>query len=148
MKKRINFEDNIFSLNARIRLIGDLLVLDTDPELYLGKILDDVGFIDRTLAALLQNLRENQQAFDREEQFQNLAETEEQFLAVLETLTTGGGSISAQQYPIISEKTGLVRNRVLERQKAIAELLPETSAAPLEPVVSSDELSELLKDLD
>jgi hypothetical protein len=147
MNKRINFEDNIFSLNTRIRMIRDLLVLDTEPDLYLEKILDDVEFIDKTLEVLLNNLRENQQIFDREEQFQNLAETEGQFLEALDSLTQGGGSISARQYPVIGQKTGPIRDRVLERRKTIAELTPETSSAPLEPVVSPDELNELLRDL-
>jgi hypothetical protein len=50
MHKHINFEDNIFVLNTRIRMIRDSLILDTDPELFLEKTVDDTNFIDLTLA--------------------------------------------------------------------------------------------------
>ncbi|MDR0554127.1 MAG: hypothetical protein LBG76_04940 [Treponema sp.] len=147
MQKRINFEDNIFSLNTRLRMLRDILLLDIDADLFLAKILDDVEFIDHALGAILNSLKENSHLFDREEQFQNLAETEEHFLDVLRTLSQGTGNVSSLKFPPIEERIAQVRNRILERRKLINEIAPESSENVMEPLVSPDELTELLRDL-
>jgi hypothetical protein len=147
MNKRINFEDNIFILNTRIRMIRDLLILETDPDLFLEKTMDDLGFIDLTLAFLLGNLLENERLIERDEQFHNLSETERQFSEVLSEILEGAGSISAVQFPVIRDKTLVLRNNSLERRKNIEGAVSRGNK-PSEPVVSSDELNELLKGLE
>ncbi|MDR1285981.1 MAG: hypothetical protein LBK08_00075, partial [Treponema sp.] len=89
MNKRINFEDSIFIINTRIRIIRDMLLLDTDPDLFLEKALEDVSFIDKTLAILLDQLLDNSRFIERTEQFHNLAETERIFADVLSGLING-----------------------------------------------------------
>lgn len=148
MHKRINFEDNIFVLNTRIRMVRDLLILDTDPELFLEKTMDDAHFIDLTLAFLLGNLLENERLIERDEQFHNLSETEQQFSEVLSEILEGAGSISVGQFPVIRDKTAVLRNNSQERRKNIEHSLSRGNKPSLEPVVSSDELSELLKGLE
>lgn len=148
MNKRFNFEDNNFILNMRIRMLRDMLILDTDPDLFMEKILDDVVFIDQTLAALLNNLAENHYLIEREEVFYHLIETERQFSELLAEMSGGSPSISAEEFPAIREKTGVFRQNSLERRKTI-----ENSVAAVEEttpdtmVVSPSELSELLRDL-
>jgi hypothetical protein len=148
MHKRINFEDNIFVLNTRIRMIRDLLILDTDPELFLEKTMDDAHFIDLTLAFLLGNLLENERLIERDEQLHNLSETEQQFSEALSEILEGVGSISAVQFPVIRDKTTVLRNNSQERRKNIEHSLSRENKPSSEPVVSSDELSELLKGLE
>jgi hypothetical protein len=148
MNKRINFEDNIFVLNTRIRMIRDLLILDTDPELFLEKTMEDMGFIDATLAFLLESLLKNERLIERDEQFYNLSETERQFSGVLSEILEGAGSISAVQFPVIRDKTAVLRNNSLERQKNIENSVSQGNKSSSEPVVSSDELSALLKGLE
>jgi hypothetical protein len=147
MNKHINYEDNIFILNIRIRMIRNLLILDSEPDFFLGKTLDDVDFIDGTLTALLENLLKHKQLIELEEHFHTLSETENRFSEVLAELHRGGGTISAQRFPVIGEKIETLRNRSLERQKTIAGFLAQTDSLNSETVVSSVELRELLKDL-
>ena len=56
MNKRVNFEDSLFILMMRIRMIRDSITLDADPELFLEKILDDIYFTEHTLRVLLDYL--------------------------------------------------------------------------------------------
>jgi hypothetical protein len=148
MEKPINFEDNIFILNTRIRMIRDLLILDAEPDLFLEKTLEDIDFIDHTLSLLLDRLFKSERFIEREEQFHNLSETEGQFAEVLAEIVRGEGAVSAAVRPPIQERIALIRSHSLERRKTITESFTQTGGAALESVVSSDELQELLKTMD
>jgi hypothetical protein len=145
MNKRINFEDNIFILARRIRIIQDLLALDGDPELFLEKTIEDVDFIDATLEILLDNLAKNNRLIERETQYENLSDMEWQFSRVLNELLDGSGNISAANFPMIREKIGIMKKHSLDRNKTIENFQLQMNKAPIESVVSSDELNELLK---
>ncbi|MDR0386499.1 MAG: hypothetical protein LBH57_00545 [Treponema sp.] len=148
MNKRINFEDSIFIINTRIRIIRDMLLLDADPDLFLEKTLDDVNFIDKTLAILLDQLSDNKRFIERTEQFHNLAETERIFAEVLSGLISGNGAISSGRFPSIRDRLTLLWNHAQERRKVIDNTAcSETGGISADPVVSSDELNELLQDL-
>ncbi|MDR1373706.1 MAG: hypothetical protein LBJ24_01905 [Treponema sp.] len=146
MNKHINFEDNIFVLNIRIRVIADSLILDTDPELFLEKTMDDADFININLGILLGSLIENERLIERDEQFHNLFETERQFAEILSELEFGQGSISGSRFPVICDRIAQIRENTIQRRKTIEDFISKTSKTPIDPmVVSSDELSELLK---
>jgi hypothetical protein len=148
MNKRINFEDNIFILNTRIRAIRDLLLLDADPDFFLEKTLDDLEFIDNTLSILLDNLTGNKKYIEREEQFHNLLETERFLSEVLQAIFSGDGTISVNKFPVIRERITLIWDHSLDRRRIIESLSFEDSeVTSVEPLVSHDELSELLKDM-
>ena len=144
MNKHTNFEDNIFVLNIQIRMIQDLLILDTDPELFLNKTMDDLDFINSTLNTLLSNLKENFRLIERDKQFYNLTETERQFCEVLNELENGDGNISAVQYPDLRERIGSLSDSSQNRQSSIKELIVNAKGLVTEPVVGYDELNELL----
>jgi hypothetical protein len=146
MNKRINFEDNIFILNVRIRMIRNILVLDTDPDLFLEKTMEDIDFIDHTLGALLNNLSENKRLLERDMEFDNLADLEWQFSQILAEFLTSSGNISAAQFPMLKGKIAMLRKNSQDRKTAIDAARSPGEQAKHEPVVSSLELSELLKD--
>jgi predicted transcriptional regulator len=146
MVKHTNFEDNIFLLSIRLRMLRDMLLLDADPELFLEMTLDDIDFIDRTLTILLKNLMENKRLIERDEQLYNLSNTEHQFVEILSGFSTGTGTISGVKFPLINEKIGALQKQSLSRQKTIADSITEFNKDSDNTVVSSDELMELLKD--
>jgi hypothetical protein len=146
MNRQINFEDTIFILNTRIRMIRDMLILDANPDFFLDKTLSDLDFIDAALGSLLRELVENTRLIDRNGQLRNLHETERQFLGVLRDLANGSGAMSAAVYPMFQGKLARIRERSLEGQKTIEQNFSDDKAPSSEPVVSSDELSELLRD--
>jgi hypothetical protein len=146
MVKYINFEDNIFLITMRIRMLRDLLILDADPDLFLAATLQDVDFIDQSLETLLGSLVENNRLIDRDEQLHNLDEAECQFERVLSEMADGQGSISAEKFPVIREKVLLQREQSLARRKTIEASRDDPDKPSEGPVVSSDEMNELLKD--
>jgi uncharacterized iron-regulated protein len=146
MNKRINFEDNIFILNGQIRMIRNLLILDADPDLFLEKTIEDIDFVNKTMDALLENLIENKRLLERDAAFDNLADLEWQFTRILSDFLDSPGNISAAQFPILKGKIAMLRKRSQERQRAMENSRNQADPLLSEPVVSSLELSELLKD--
>jgi hypothetical protein len=147
MNKRINFGDNIYALLSRIRMMRDLMALDTDPNLFLEKTLDDLEFIDNALKILLSELLENQYLIDRDEFLSHISELEWQFSRILSDFLNSEGSISVQSFPSIRDRIMLLKTRSLERWKTMENAGSTVGKLPEESVVSSNEISELLKGL-
>jgi len=145
MNKRINFEDSLFILMMRIRTIHDIIILDADPELFLEKVLDDICFTDDTLRILLGYLEENTKLYEREDLLEHYIETEWQFSQALTELISHEGNISIQEIPQEKEKLQVFRKNSLDRQRAAENLNPGSHHIPGSPIVSSDEITELLK---
>ncbi|MDR1566687.1 MAG: hypothetical protein LBS48_05330 [Treponema sp.] len=146
MNKRINFEDNIYATLGRIRMIRDLLALEADPELFLDKTLEDIDFIDSTLRILLSGLLENQYLIEREELLSHISELEWQFSQILGNFLNTQGNIAAQE-PSLRDRIAILRTRSLERRRTAENAGAAAGSIPEEPVVSSDEISELLRGL-
>ena len=147
MNKRVNFEDNTFILMMRIRMIRDTITLDADPELFLEKTLDDIYFTENTLRILLEYLQDNNYLIEREEYLENFSELEWQFSQVLRELLEHNGNFSIQGIASIREKLNACRNNSLQRRKTADNLSPAAATPTNSPIVSSDELTQLLKAL-
>ena len=145
MHKQVKFEDNIFILEIRIRIIRDIITLDADPELFLEKTLDDISFTDQTLRILLGYLQENNRLIERDELLEQLSGAEWHFSEVLQALLDHEGNISVREIPAMREKLLVLKNGSLDRRKAIDNLSPAGDNPGTAPIVSSDELTELLK---
>ena len=145
MNKRVNFEDNIFILLMRIRMIRDTITLDAEPELFLEKTLDDICFTDHSLRIFLDYLMENSRLIEREELLDQFCEVEKHFSQALQEFLIHEGSLSIQEIGTIKEKLAVLRNSSLERRKTAENLGSLESTSAGSPIVSSDELTELLK---
>ena len=147
MDKCVNFEDSLFILMMRIRMIRDTLTLDAVSELFLEKTLDDIFFTDQILGVLLGNLEENYHLIERAEILEHFSELEWQFNRLLQSLLAHDGGISIREIPAAKEKILACRNNSLQRQAAAEKLSPAENSQPHSPIVSSDEINELLKAL-
>jgi hypothetical protein len=145
MTKHINFEDNLFILNVRIRMLHDTLTLGVDPELFLGKTMEDLEFINTILEALLKNLIENIKLIERADEFNNLSDLDWQFDQLLTGFYNDRDGVFAVQYPGMREKLLLLKDKSAARRKLIDSSLVSGTRKAADPMVSSDELSELLK---
>ena len=150
MQKRINFEDNLFILNVRIRMIRDMLRLDPDSGLFLEQTLLDLHFIDTALDALMSSLIENTKLMDRETVFDSIADIEWQYGQLLTEFAGAASPFAAGQFPEISGRLLPLRDNSAARKKTIDEA--GEPGEPWEqtwagPVVSSLELNELLHNL-
>jgi hypothetical protein len=143
MDKRINFEDTLFLLNLRLRMLYDMLNLDADPDVFLTITLEDLEFIDAALTLLLNELLGNERLIERDDQLFNVEELEDDMEKLYDRVLNGDDAISA--IPMFKEQIETMRERSKERLKRIAEVKPVSQFTD-STVVSSDELQELLKD--
>ena len=139
MDKQINFEDNIFILNVRIRMLLDLMCLDVDPGLYTEKTLEDIRFIDQVLTSLLQYFTENRMFLDREDELDKVIDLEFRFDQLL--------TAAARTFPVLNDQILVLRNSGAKRRQSIDDTRSPAEHSLSEPLVSSHELNELLRKL-
>ncbi len=147
MNKRINFEDTVFILNIRIRMIRDLLQLDTDTSLFLRQTMADIEFINSSLDMLAEKFLANIKFLDRETEADTITDGEWQFNQLLNEISNNSSPFSPTHFPetlVLIEK---FRKESAKRQKQIEESYVPSSSPVHEPVVSSAELNGLLGSL-
>ena len=145
MNKRINFEDDIFIIMMRIRMIRDTISLNADPELFLEKTLDDICHVDQILRLLLGNLERNPRLIEREELLEQFSDAEEQFNQILTEMLDNSGNFSIRGLTSLVEKVTAFRANSIERRKTAEILHPSEDSISSSIYVSSDEITELLK---
>ncbi|MDR2434318.1 MAG: hypothetical protein LBD47_07100 [Treponema sp.] len=146
MTKHINFEDNLFILNVRIRMIHDLLRLDPDPGLFLERTMDDLEFIDKALESLMGSLNDNIRLFGWDIAFNHLSDIEWQFSRLLIEFARDSSPLSPDKFPQIQERFVRITDSEAVRRKAIEGTAVPAGQSRAEPVVSPAEMSELLKE--
>ena len=134
----VSFEDTIFILNMRIKMLRDILRLNPPPELFLGKCLNELEFIDWVLSCLSGR-------YKGITEFDYISDTEWQFSQLLTEFTIESSPFSPSVFPETGEKIALLRNNSNARRKAFNESDMPAEMAKAEPVVSSAELSSLLE---
>ena len=138
-----NFEDTIFILNMRIRMIRDTLRLNPPPELFLEKSLDDLAFIDNVLEALVRTFLENGNHYGNGES-DYISDTEWQFIQLLTEFSLESSPFSAGIFPETLEKIAVLRRASDVRRKAVEGSGLPSEIAQAEPVVTSAEMNGLL----
>lgn len=145
MDTYINFEDATFILNMRIRMIRDILRLDPAPEIFLDKTLDDLEFIDKTLGILVGKLIENQRQFGQRGEYDLVSDLEWQFSQLLVEISGGSSPFSVSRFPEIEKRIVFLKSSSATREKLLNESGLGDRQIHDEPMVSSAELSELLR---
>jgi hypothetical protein len=144
MNKRINFEDTIFILNVRIRMIRDFIRLDTDSNLFYRQTMGDLEFISSVLDILIGKFLENLKFLDREVEADNILDVEWQFSQIINEISGNSSPFSPTLYPEMPAIIARLRTDSLNRKKQIDESYVPTENAIAEPVVSNAELNGLL----
>jgi len=144
MNKRINFEDTLFILNVRIRMLRDMMQLDVDADLFYRQSMGDIEFINQCLDALAEKFVANIKFLDRETEADNILDAEWQFGQLLNEMTSNSCPFTAQLFPDMPALIGKLRADSVKRKKLIEEsYVPAENSTP-EPVVSHAELNGLL----
>ena len=86
MTRRINYEDDIFTVALQVRCLQDALKLEVDPELFREKLLGDVAWIDAITGRLFQSLRESSLYVKRQEHLKELGKLKRAFVEALDVL--------------------------------------------------------------
>jgi hypothetical protein len=145
MKKHLNYEDNIFILNTQIRMVADLLLLDADEELFLGKTVEDIGFIGATIDRVLESLLENKQIMDWDAQIFNLADTARRYSALLESIMNEQTVFTVNKHPAMGETVNALAGAGAARALKIKENMYRANPSDNDPrFVSVEELTFLV----
>ncbi len=56
MTKKINYEDDIFTLSLLVRTLRDVLKLEIDPEFFKDRVVADIAFLDSAINRVYQSL--------------------------------------------------------------------------------------------
>jgi hypothetical protein len=145
MYRKLNYEDNIFILNVKMRGISDMLLLDADPDLFLERMLDDLDFIGAKLVLLQEYLTLNEQLVSRNQQLHNLDETCDRFLNLLNGILRGTGCFNADSYPSIREPINKLITHCSAGQKQLKGIKTAAGVNANDTrLVSGDELTALL----
>ena len=56
MTRKINYEDDIFTLSLLVRTLGDVLKLEIDPEFFRERVETDISFLDSATNRIHQSL--------------------------------------------------------------------------------------------
>jgi len=144
MNKRINFEDTIFILNVRIRMIRDLLQLDTDTGFFVRQTMGDLEYGNSTLEMLTKKFLENINFLDCETEADNILDAEWQFNQLLNEISNKNCPFSPVNFPETQNWILKLKNDTEKRQKLIEEACAPMGQVVSEPVVSHAELNGLL----
>jgi len=147
MNKRINFEDTIFILNVRMRMIRDLLRLDTDAVLFYGQTMGDLEFVSIVLDMLTEKFLDNLKFLDRETEADNLNDAEWQFSQILNEISSNSSPFSPVKFPEMQTLISKLKRDCARRQKQIEDSYEPAEHSSAEPVVSHAELNGLLGSL-
>jgi len=144
MNKCINFEDTIYMLNVRIRMIRDLLRLDTDINLFYSQTLADLEFIANALDSLTVKFLENLKFLDRDIEADNILDAEWQFSQLMNEITNNSSPFSKTQFPQMAAFISKLQKDSVRRKTQVEDSYVPAENAQLESVVSNAELNGLL----
>jgi len=137
-----SFEDTVFLLNIRIRMVRDTMRLNPPSGLFMERCLGDIEFIDNVLAFLSRQVTENQeQEQEPHGAFDYAADTEWQFNQLLTEFLLESNAFSAQAFPEARNKVVSLRDGSNDRRKIFEKFSASSQTDLEEPVVSSAELS-------
>jgi len=143
MTRRINYEDDIFTVALQVRCLQDALKLEVDPELFADRIAGDIGWIDSITGNLYRSLRESSLYVKRKDHLKELAKLKRYFGEALDTVLDRKAPLSEA---LLERLPGLRAIRDVHARD-IAEIkgLLEGKASPDEEhIVSAEELKFLM----
>ena len=138
------FQDTVFLVNMRIKMVRDTLHLSPPAELFLEKCLEDLVFIDKVLALLAQALADGGDQYGGNGEFSLASDAEWQLSQLLTEFAVESGPFSISANPEIREKITALREASDARRKVIEEAEQSSDMSNADPVVSSAELNSLL----
>jgi hypothetical protein len=143
MTKKINYEDDIFSLNLFVRNLSDILKLDIDPDLFRERVQGDIAFLDLAINRLFESLEGGPLFLKRDEHLKEMQRLKRSFVALLDSLIDGQAPISQFLLPFHGHFKGM-REAHDRDVSNIRSLLSRTASRDEEHIVSEDEFKILL----
>ncbi|MCL2557315.1 MAG: hypothetical protein FWE09_02425 [Treponema sp.] len=134
-----SFEDAVFLLNIRIRMVRDAMRLNPPGDLFMEVCMDDISFIDRVLDRLAGEVSDGREPSGAGVDY--AADTEWQFSQLLTEFLLRTNPFFAQATEQSREKVLSLRNGSNARRKVFEKVGMAAQGDLADPVVSSAELS-------
>jgi len=144
---RLHFEDSVFILSMRIRVIRDTLHLNPPHELFMEKSIDDLVFINNALELLVKTITETSDEYSNNNETEYIADIEWQFNQVLTEFLLESSPFTAHTLPETARQITIMRTASEARRKIIESTGQPLAIAQSEPVVTSAEMNGLLGSL-
>jgi len=144
MNKQINFDDIIYILNVRIRMIKDLFRLDINMDLFYSQTVVDLEFISSLMDTLTEKFLKNHNFVDYETAAENILDAEWQFNQLLIEISNNSGENPFTRIPEAQTLITRFKKESANRKKQIEESCTSTENSAAEPVVTYTELNSLL----
>jgi len=143
MTRKINYEDDIFTVALQVRCLQDALKLEVDPDLFAERIAGDIGWIDSITGSLYRSLRESSLYVKRQEHLKELAKLKRYFSEALDAVLSRKAPLSEA---LLERLPGVRAIRDAHaRDVADIKLLLEGKGSPEEEhIVSPEELKFLM----
>jgi len=136
------FEDTVFLLNIRIRMVRDTMRLNPSGELFMDKCMDDIAFIDEVLSGIVrQASREGQPESEAWiASIDYVSDTEWQFSQLLTEFLLESNAFSARTHASARGKVVSLRDESNGRRKVFEKFVMAQGDSE-ETVVGPTELS-------
>ena len=144
MNKRINFEDTIYILDVRLRMVKDFLKLDTDTSVFFNQTMKDLEFINFVMETLVEKFLTNLKFLDRDAEADNILDIEWKFSQVLNEFSNNSSLFPPSYHAEMKAMLVKTRKDSIKRQRLIEESYVPQEQSLNESVVSNAELSGLL----
>ena len=143
MTRRINYEDDIFTIALQVRCLQDTLKLEVDAELFRERVLGDIEWIDSVTGRLYQSLKDSSYYVKRQEHLKELAKLKRAFVSALDSLVERRAPLSASLGDVMPsiDSRRVANGRDIEEIKA---LLEGGATTEEEHIVSAEELKFLM----
>ena len=143
MTRRINYEDDIFTVALQVRCLQDALKLEIDPELFREKLLGDVVWIDAITGRLYQSLRESSLYVKRQDHLKELAKLKRAFVEALDAMVEKRAPFGEHVQDKVAELRAIRASQAYHIVE-IKDLLSNKAAPEEEHIVSQEELRFLM----
>ncbi|MGA2612939.1 MAG: hypothetical protein ABSG38_05755 [Spirochaetia bacterium] len=145
MTRKINYEDDIFSLALQVRCLQDILKLEIDPEFFRERVLGDIAWADVMIGKVYQSLVASSLFVKRQEHLREIQKLKRAFVDAIDGLI-GKRVPFAQHVTDSGERLRAIRDLHEKDIADIRELLAgRGQGAPEEEhMVSAEELKFLM----
>ncbi len=147
MSHKINYGDNIFFLNMKVRILKNCLKLDIDRELFMEKINEEILFIVVAIEKLYELLKENSIIVNRSESLKGIQRLKGQIVGLLTSIIDGDSRYSTLMENRFSHYN-TVRENFLHNIEEIKNIITgiNTKAVEEQYIISEEEYKHLLSD--
>ncbi len=145
MTRKINYEDDIFSLALQVRCLQDILKLEIDPEFFRERVLGDISWADAMIAKVYQSLVASSLFVKRQEHLREIQKLKRAFVETIDSLLSRRVPF-AQHVVDSTESLQAIRDAHEKDIGDIRELLTGRGQGAMEEeqVVSAEELKFLM----